>query len=179
MWLNALAIALVASVSFTRAEATSARLRLSQDQAPASPLNPAWAVVLTDEQAKPFWRPRLCSRMGPGAIDSTWTPDASTIGRLEAALARTLQAALDEAARQAGRKSAAADYYRQYAGYVVKGKRFVYVNGFLGSTVKSPAPAESWRTRASLACDGGTLFFGAEFDVQRGQIGNLVFNGPP
>ena len=56
-------------------------------------LKPEWGVVLTEEQAKVFWQPRLCNRPAPGPIQEIWIPDDATVRRLEAALGPALQEA--------------------------------------------------------------------------------------
>ena len=138
-------------------------------------LNPQWGTVLPDDQARSFARERLCSRPAPGPADSTWTPDAETIRRLESILANELQAAIDLSSEsRKGRK--AAEYYRQYAPLVIAGKRIVYVNGLHRSTVERQRKF-NWKATAWEACDGGVLFFGTEYDVETGRISKIIFNG--
>ena len=138
-------------------------------------LNPQWGAVLPDDQALTFARPRLCNRPAPGPADGTWTPDTDTIRKLESVLGTELQAAITLSSEQE-RSRPASDYYRQYAPLVIAGKRIVYVNGLHRSTIERN-PKLSWKTTASLACDGGILFFGAEYDVERAKLSKIIFNG--
>ena len=85
-------------------------------------LKPEWGVVLTEEQAKVFWKPRLCNRPAPGPIQEIWIPDDATVRRLEAALGPALQEAIDSSTMEED-KPGSSDFYRQYAGFVVAGKR--------------------------------------------------------
>lgn len=142
-----------------------------------SRLNPEWGVVLPDDQAKAFWRPRLCNRPAPGPIDAIWRPDAATIRRLESALGPALQAAIDRAPESRAPKLVAADYYRQYAGFVVAGKRIVYINGLHSLTISERPRPDWWKQTAAMPCDGDMLFFGAEYDVETGKVLNFMFNG--
>jgi hypothetical protein len=74
------------------------------------------------------------------------------------------------------------DYYRQYGGIVVGGRRIVYINAFHGlilywaATVRPARPID-WQHVAVDACGGGTMFFGAEFDVASAEIAVFAFNG--
>jgi hypothetical protein len=63
----------------------------------------------------------VIAAQGPGPIEEIWTPDASTISLLESALDAALQTAIDRAPESRRLKPVAADYYRQYAGFVVGG----------------------------------------------------------
>ena len=140
-----------------------------------APLTPQMGSVLPDDQALTFARPRLCNRPAPGPADGTWVPDALTIGRLESKLATELQAAIG-LSREPGRPLLAGDFYRQYAPLVLGGKRIIYVNGLHRGAVERNSRL-NWRTTASHACDGGMLFFGAEYDVQSGRLSKILFNG--
>jgi hypothetical protein len=146
-------------------------------QGSPSGLNPNWAVVLPDGQAKAFWQPRLCNRPAPGPIQAIWTPDATTITQLESVLGGALQAAIDRAPESRRSKPVAGDYYRQYAGFVVSGKRIVYINGLHQQTIASSPRPGDWKVTAANPCDGGMLFFGAEYDVETGKVLNILFNG--
>ena len=137
-------------------------------------VKPEWGVVLSEDQAKVFWKPRLCNRPAPGPIEGIWTPDEETIRRLEAALGPALQAAIEHSTLSQN-KPVATDFYRQYAGFIVAGKRIVYINGLHRQTVDGRSTP--WRTQALSPCDGGMLFFGAEYAVETGVVSNIVFNG--
>jgi hypothetical protein len=137
-------------------------------------LKPDWGVVLPEEQAKVFWKPRLCNRPAPGPIQDIWIPDLAIIRRLETALGPALQEAIEES-NIAPVKPNAGDFYRQYAGFVVGGKRIVYINGLHKKTID--LGAERWQTQAFSPCDGGMLFFGAEYVVETRTVRSIVFNG--
>jgi hypothetical protein len=149
---------------------------LIASQAPSAVLDPSRGVVLSEAAGKPLHRERLCNRPMPWPIEATWVPDESTIKRLEAALGAALQAALDQAPAGRYPKPVAPEFYRQYLGLVVGGKRIVYVNGLRDQLVASGRPAE-WRTTVWNGCDGGLAAFGAEYDLESGHIRNVIFNG--
>jgi hypothetical protein len=78
-----------------------------------------------------------------------------------------------------GHSPSPGDYYRQYAGFVIGGRRVIYVNGVADSAVRSTNPNQpfDWRTQAVQICDGGTVTFGVEYDPQTRQFSNFAFNG--
>jgi hypothetical protein len=152
-------------------------------QAATARLNPEWGVVFPSDDGQTILR--QCSRIMPDAVEGAWVPAPAVILDVEVALAPALQAALDKAAGVPPRASASAsDYYRQYVGIVVKGKRVVYINGFhqmlltLGAKTRPPRPGPDWRNQAVNICDGFTLAFGAEFDTGTRTIQNFHFNSP-
>jgi hypothetical protein len=78
-------------------------------------------------------------------------------------------------------------YYRQYAGFLRKHHRYIYVNAFHASFVddrKAVLPQAPpglavdtvWRTKAISVCDGGAGYFGVEYDPEKKQFGRVVFN---
>jgi len=138
-------------------------------------LTPETGVVLPADQALTFARPRLCNRPGAGRAEGTWTPDADTIQKLEGVLGRQLQAAIDLSSEQ-GRARLAADYYRQYAPLIIGGRQIIHVEGMYRTTVNRDSRFD-WRTTAMLACDGGLLFFGTQYDVEARRLSRIIFNG--
>jgi hypothetical protein len=127
-----------------------------------------------------------CTRRVRNGITSYWRPDTIDIRKLE----EDLPAILAGIAKRSGRESFDADeYYRQYAGIVVSGRRLIYVNGFhkghvhphllLADTadpriVRSDSAA--WREDPVNVCDGGSLFFGVEYDAARRRFGRIEYN---
>jgi hypothetical protein len=123
---------------------------------------------------------KQCSRRVPGPVQRTWLPEQADIARLEDALGRAFAQALEKARPSAANHPQVNEYYRQYGGIVVGGRRIVYVNAFQDMYVALGAKIgrrTDWRQVAINVCDGGTMFFGAEFDVDTGKIATLVFNG--
>ena len=122
-----------------------------------------------------------CSREAP-ARTGYWVPDSETIGGLEVALAPALQRAFEQEIKDPSRRPATNEDYRQDIGIRIRGRQVVYINGFhkkyldlLAAT--RPELANGWRTRAVNVCDGGSTFFGAEYDPATRQITNIRFNG--
>jgi len=141
-----------------------------------SRFNPAYGVVLPQSAGEPLRRPRLCNRPMPWPIEGSWTPDAEVISRLEARLAPALQTALADAPSGRYAKPQVSEFYRQYLGFIVAGRRIVYVNAAREQIVRGGRP-EEWKTVAWNGCDGGLSLFGAEYDPATDTVHNLNFNG--
>src|SRR6266566_2274439 len=74
-----------------------------------------------------------CTREAPDTGSALWIPSSREIARLEGAINHLLQTMLDSARRALRDTSlqvSPTDYYRQYVGVVVGGRRLIYVNGF-------------------------------------------------
>jgi hypothetical protein len=140
-------------------------------------LNPAWGAVLPEAAGEPLRRPRLCNRPMPWPIEGAWIPDAAVIAKLEVRLASALQAALDAAPGGRYPKPSVSAFYRQYFGFVVAGKRIVYINGAREQIITGGRRPEEWKTVAINGCDGGLGVFGAEYDPVTDTVHNVIFNG--
>lgn len=116
-----------------------------------------------------------CSRVSPGPIEGTWTPSSAEINQLEPELVGFLWS-------QPSRSGAGAepwDYYRQYGGLIIGGRRVIYVNGFQRGLLDNPNPAHpfDWRTQVMSVCDGGDIVFGVEYDPATHAFAHFAFNG--
>lgn len=132
-------------------------------------------AVLTGDAARDL--AHQCSRPSPGPVEDLWTPTDAEIAALEDEL--ILLVARELEAR--GESASPGDYYRQYAGFVIGGKRVIYVNGVDAAGIDAdPGPAfhlSNWRAYAIQICDGGTITFGTEYDPATRQFSNFAFNG--
>ena len=114
---------------------------------------------------------RQCSRVSPGPVEAYWTPGDAQLAQMEPALLLLLSQRLEAA----GESAAPGDYYRQYAGLMIAGRRVIYVNGVHRSAIAGP-PFD-WRRQAAQICDGGAITFGVEYDTTTRQFSNFAFNG--
>jgi hypothetical protein len=96
-----------------------------------------------------------------------WTPAAADVAAAEARLAATLAAMSNERAYTVSRNLST--YRRQYLGYAVQGRPFIYINAFCRS------PDESWREHLLVAA-GGTCYFQAAYDAEADAIAELRIN---
>lgn len=117
-----------------------------------------------------------CSRASPQPGEGSWQPGAQEIAALEAAL----PAALGARPRQPydpDWSQAPNGWRRQYVGIVRGGRRFVYGNFFPSEATRYGEDRQRWRREPVIVCDGGPVFFGAEYDVEARRITHLAFNG--
>lgn len=132
-------------------------------------------TVLTGDAARALGR--QCSRISPGPIEDVWTPTEAEIGAMEDELILLVAHQQEER----GESPSPGGYYRQYAGFVIGGRRIIYVNGIDGAAIDSdPGPAfhpGNWREYAVQICDGGPITFGVEYDPATRQFSNFAFNG--
>jgi hypothetical protein len=116
---------------------------------------------------------RMCSRPGPWWVTSYWEVPPEDVQRVDAALLAYLRNA-------PGDKTLAykpEKFTRQYAGFRKMGRRFIYVNAFPSN--ESAHSKEDPSKELLIDCDGGDVFWGIEYDVQRRAFGGLETNGAP
>lgn len=140
-------------------------------------VNPSHGVVLSESAGIPVRRPRLCNRPMPWPIEETWTPEPGVITRLELRLGPALSEALTRASSGRYPKPEVQGFYRQYLGFIVGGRRIVYISGAYERVVQYARNAEDWKTTAWNGCDGGLSLFGAVYDPATDTIDNVIFNG--
>lgn len=131
-------------------------------------------TVLTGDAARSL--ARQCSRVSPGPVEDVWTPTDAEVDALENHLILLVARELGEA----GQSPSPGGYYRQYAGFVIGGRRVIYANGVDETAVeREPNPQRpfDWRTQPIQICDGGAITFGVEYDPATRQFSNFAFNG--
>lgn len=141
---------------------------------PVPPQSEDYVILPPDKAARMLDQ---CSRSTPRPGESGWMPGKDDIARLEARIPGVLALATEVTSSGAAARSALKDaprgWLRQYVGIVRGGKRFIYGN-FLP---KGSDGWGAWRTEAMIVCDGGPVFFGVEYDVEKDRITDLAFNG--
>lgn len=135
-----------------------------------------------------------CTRAHPDSTLPLWVPDRAALEGLERGIDRLLTRMLDSARQRVivPNDVSATDYYRQYIGVVVNGRRLIYVNGFHVSFLKvlqranqhssgdsalsSGAYAFDWERQPVIVCDGGIGFYGVLYDPARNSFYGFYFN---
>jgi hypothetical protein len=144
------------------------------------PLDPKDGAIFPEARAKDLLN--QCSRAAPGPVEGTWAPSARQIKELEARLPEALDNVF---AKRGGYKNRSRDFLRQYAGFIVHGRKIVYMNAFprwlLGEEKsffdqRKILPPD-WRSKAQGVCDGGPAFFGVEYDPATKTFSHFEFNG--
>ncbi|HVU21496.1 MAG TPA: hypothetical protein VHE09_12255 [Rhizomicrobium sp.] len=136
-------------------------------------LNPDDGAILPPDAARDVLN--QCSRDVPHSVQGTWQPSKAQIGALEAGLPKALD---DAMAKRGEHLDRAKTFLRQYAGFIIGGRKVIYTNAFPRSVRDDQqSSALSWRFRAVVVCDGGSAFFGVEYDPAKDTFANFAFNG--
>ncbi len=126
------------------------------------------AVLLPREQALALTQ--QCSRMSPEKkVTGSWDVSSTVIAQLEGDLA-TLSSQKSSLHGQSVQNPTR--YFRQYAGVIINGKRYVYINA-LGTS----DPPDFWRKQPAIVCDGGPAYWGMLYDPSSHRFSDLEFNG--
>jgi hypothetical protein len=119
---------------------------------------------------------RLCSRPGPSSVTSYWQVPRDDVQRVD----RALLAYLKNVHSKTTIAYRPEKFVRQYAGFRRGKEPFIYINAFPSDhlAMSKDDPSQSlW-----IGCDGGDIFWGIEYDVQRGTFAemktNVVFDSP-
>lgn len=121
-----------------------------------------------------------CSRAAPENGENTWQPTASDVREFEARVAAELPRRLNnvrwaQPSDQVQLGKFPAGFWREYVGIVRQGHRYIYGNfGPIGDELgPSPGSMEG----PTNICDGGAVFFGAEYDTNSRTTTHWAFNG--
>jgi hypothetical protein len=112
---------------------------------------------------------RMCSRPGPSSVTSYWEVSHDDVQRVDPALLEYLQTAPHETIAYEPQK-----FVRQYAGFRRGKHRFIYINAFPSDHLARMGadPSKAFL----IGCDGGDIFWGIEYDVERGTFARLEVN---
>jgi hypothetical protein len=114
-----------------------------------------------------------CSRTAPEHVTTFWLPTPSQVEAAQRALPAYLRTTGEKITR---RKIVLREFFRQYVGVVVRGKRLMYLNAFPAPAPRS-ADARDAQVKAYVVCDGGSSFWGAEFDPATNTFNHFDWNG--
>ena len=126
-------------------------------------------TILTGSEAEALTH--HCSRAFPTGLTGKWTPASRDIELAEAKLAQAIDDAFKERKSRGQPAWRPPGYRRQYSGFYRDGRQVLYVNAVID---RGP---DDWRKHAAKMCDGGTMAFGAVFDLNRQRFDSFIFNG--
>ena len=134
---------------------------------------------------------KQCTRSTPWGVVRFWAPTQPMLNQVEGRLPTLIDSVLKQVSGSETARLSAQGYYRQYIGIQRwTGKRTIYINGFHRTNLEAinramaPRPRNAnghtdsleWRTTPVNVCDGGTLFFGVEYDPEKGTFSRVEFN---
>ncbi|MEO6278817.1 hypothetical protein [Roseateles sp.] len=138
---------------------------------PAPILASEAVALLTLEEAPGIFR--QCSRKAPKVPKAAlWIPSSAQIKELENGLPAFVAAAT--ARDSSAAPHASGNYARQYVGYTLKRRRYIYGSFFPVDVLKEAGPP--WKG-AIIICDGGPAIWGVVYDLQRKAFMQLQING--
>jgi hypothetical protein len=120
---------------------------------------------------------KQCSREDPPRFDGTWQPNQQDVLDVEAHLPLLQRLKASRCCIPGARVTNVHNYYRQYLGLVVVGRRVVYINAFSMKVAGVARDARHWASEPMMACDGGENFWGAVYDPATKTFSELAFNG--
>lgn len=138
----------------------------------ASDTLPARVAILPAEQGAALLH--QCSRSTPSA-EEFWTPTPQDVLEAEKALPHFMAHAKCHAPLHP-----VGEYLRQYVGITSGGRRMLYLNAVHADIVaRMPGSGQflDWRTTPIVVCDGGTAFWGVDYDVAARAFGKFACNG--
>ena len=133
---------------------------------------PARVAVLPAEMGPALLH--QCSR-GVPAADDFWTPSPEDVLAAEKALPHFMAHAKCHAPIHP-----VDEYIRQYVGITSGGRRLLYLNAVHFKIVdRMPGSGQQldWKVTPIIVCDGGTAFWGVDYDVAAKSFGKLACNG--
>ncbi len=126
---------------------------------PQERFTPGTSVIIPAEKAHLLMN--QCTDFSLEHYEATWLPSDDQINELESRLPAIIEEAL-QLSGFAGEFSSA-DYYRQYGGFVVAGRKLIYVTGLHQVLMWDDSV---WRNASYSVCDGGVYKFGATYDLR-------------
>lgn len=138
------------------------------------PLSSEHAVLLPLAEASHVLQ--QCSRSSPQPFNGAWTVSPALVVQVERDLPKISALTSQDCCSKGMSVADPRSYYRQYAGVIIGGVNYIYVNAFRNHF--NNRDKLNWRSKAMLACDGGTSFWGVLYNPATRQFSQLSFNGP-
>ena len=130
---------------------------------------PGRSVVLPASESEAL---KFCSRSGPSTAEGSWDVPTDVVAALEQDLHKLSRLKATGCCFLGGRIRNPEEYFRQYLGLVVGGRRVVYVNAF-----KSADTHPRWQAAPVGVCDGGSDYWGALYEPESRRFYDLAING--
>lgn len=143
------------------------------------------SALLPSSEAK--YVTEQCSRPSPDKFSDTWQPSKEEIKEMEAAFSQIKKLKARNCCMTGEQIENPEDFYMQYVGIVIDGKKLIYINAFPeDSTMKytqnddstfSLTKSEDWKKSAVGVCDGGSSYWGVLYDPKAKRFFDLAVNG--
>jgi hypothetical protein len=130
------------------------------------------SVVLPQSESKPLLGEKRFADQA--AASGTWAPSQSDVDGLEINLSQ-----IEELSRKYSpyrRVEHPENYFRQYMGLLVGGRRMIYVNAFCGM-INNGQPPKGWGEHLEEIMDGGNCVWQSLYDISTKKFIALSVNG--
>jgi hypothetical protein len=132
---------------------------------------PQFSTIINSDKRQYMCRP--ASRQGPGIISSYWNISQSDVEQLENNFMKIVKLKSQEASVDDLK-----NYAFQYAGIIVGGKRYIYINAFYSKPGTNPEYSHNnWKNDPVRVRDGGSHYWGVMFSIEDHEFNHLEFNG--
>lgn len=127
------------------------------------------SVLLASSEAKVL--AKQCSRHSPEKFTGTWEPSRAVIKEMESNFSKIKKLEAKECCFEGAQIENPDEFYMQYVGLILDGKKLVYISAFTTSE-----PYEGWKKSAAIICDGGNAW-GVLYDPIERKFFDLAVNG--
>jgi hypothetical protein len=131
-----------------------------------------WSILPAAETPRAI---RPCSRSTPPGLAGSWIPKTDDVTSAEASVDEAI-ATSTKTLRKDLRPQRPLQYYRQYVGTFLAGRRILYVTGLSRAMVDRRPRVFRWPSKAFAGCDFGAQVFGAAFDVKSQRFVSFDFD---
>ncbi|HQO19710.1 MAG TPA: hypothetical protein PLA03_05035 [Acidobacteriota bacterium] len=130
------------------------------------------AVVLEERMAYHRNIIQPCSRTAPPAFEGTWTPTKEEIEIMEKHFNKLQRLKASECCLPRFNIDPIDQYFLQYVGILVNGKKLIYINAVQNKNIK-----DEDKYTPQGACDGETCCWGVLYDPEKHKFFHLAING--
>ena len=131
-----------------------------------------WSILPPEETARAI---RPCSRPTTPGLAGSWRPQADDVISAEASVEEAIAASV-KTLRKDLRPPRPVQFYRQYVGTFLAGRRILYITGLSRAMVDRRPRVFRWRSKAFAGCDFGAQAFGAAFDMDSQRFVSFDFD---
>jgi hypothetical protein len=114
---------------------------------------------------------KQCSRPVPEGVEGGWMPSDADAAAVDMALRPIGNFTVTDHISSPYVIIDPYSYGRQYVGVIIHGRRLIYINALPGNELKPEN-----RAKAFMACDGGSMFWGALYDPQTRKFSDVFAN---
>jgi len=142
-----------------------------------STFKPRYSIIINSDNRKLMLN--QCSREVPLNESGFWNLSNGDIQILENNFKKIIPLKVDGCCIEGKEMPDIKSYTVQYAGLIINGKKFIYMNAFYTpSGMNIDKEYRDWKTTPVSVCDGGDDFWGGLFNIGNLEFSKLKANAP-